>query len=117
MIARIWHGWTTTSNADTYQRIVSTEVLPEIASRKLPGYRGAHLLRRNLEHEVEFTTVMWFDSLENVRSFMGDDYETSHVPPRAQAVLNRFDTRSQHYDVILAPETKKTDPLHDGPQT
>ena len=31
---------------------------------------------------------------------MGDDYEVSHVPLAAQAVLARFDERSTHYDVI-----------------
>lgn len=103
MISRIWHGWTTPDNADGYERIVSTEVLPAIAARQIPGYRGAHLLRRPLEDEVEFVTIMWFDSFDAIREFMGDDYEVAHVPPRAQAVLARFDSRSQHYDTLLAP--------------
>lgn len=103
MIGRIWHGWTTVENADAYERIVTNEVLPEIASRHLPGYHGAHLLRRRVANEVEFTTIMWFDSIESVRGFMGDDYEVAHVPPRARAVLARFDGTSQHYDVLLEP--------------
>ena len=104
MISRIWHGWTTHENADAYERIVSTEVLPEIAARQIAGYRGAHLMRRSLDDEVEFVTVMWFDSLDSVRDFMGDDYDLSHVPQRAQAVLARFDTRSQHYEILLTPD-------------
>jgi len=104
MISRIWHGWTTLENADTYQRIVTTEVLPEIAARQIAGYRGAHLLRRALSDEVEFITIMWFDSIDSVRDFMGDNYEASHVPPRARAVLARFDERSQHYEALLTPE-------------
>jgi len=103
VISRIWHGWTTVQNADAYEHIVSTEVLPEIAARQIPGYRGAHLLRRPLEDEVEFVTIMWFDSVEAIRQFMGEEYEVAHVPPRAQAVLARFDQRSQHHDVLLAP--------------
>jgi antibiotic biosynthesis monooxygenase (ABM) superfamily enzyme len=105
MIGRIWHGWTTQQNADEYERIVSREVLPEIASRNLPGYHGAHLLRRAAGDEVEFTTIMWFDSIEAVRGFMGQDYEVAHVPAKARAVLTRFDPRSQHYDVLLEPPT------------
>ena len=104
MISRIWHGWTTFDNADTYERIVSTEVLPEIAARRIAGYRGAHLLRRAFGDEVEFITIMWFDSLDAVREFMGNDYEVAHVPPQARAVLARFDTRSQHYEALLVPE-------------
>ena len=104
MIARIWHGRTTPDNADVYQHIVSTEVLPEIAARQIVGYRGAHLLRRSLADEVEFVTIMWFDSIDAVRDFMGDEYEIAHVPPQARAVLAKFDERSQHYEVLLAPE-------------
>jgi antibiotic biosynthesis monooxygenase (ABM) superfamily enzyme len=104
VISRIWHGWTTPDNADAYERIVTTEVLPEIAARQIPGYRGAHLLRRPLDDEVEFVTIMWFDSLDPIREFMGEDYEVSHVPPQARAVLARFDERSQHYEALLTPE-------------
>ena len=100
MISRIWHGWTTPGNADEYERIVSTEVLPAIAARNIAGYQGAHVMRRVVGDEVEFVTIMWFDSLDNVKDFMGDDYEASHVPAQAQAVLARFDTRSQHYEVV-----------------
>lgn len=104
MISRIWHGWTSLDDADTYERIVSTEVLPEIAARQIAGYRGAHLLRRSLADEVEFITIMWFDSLDDVREFMGEDYEVAHVPPQARAVLARFDERSQHYEALLVPK-------------
>jgi heme-degrading monooxygenase HmoA len=105
VIARIWRGWTTPENADAYQRIVSQEVLPGIAARNLDGYHGAYLLRRELDGEVEFATIMLFDSLEQVRAFAGEDYETAYVPPRARAVLARFDERSAHYDTLLRPQT------------
>jgi hypothetical protein len=104
MIVRIWRGWTTLQNADAYERIVSTEVLPEIAARDLPGYHGAYLLRRELAEEVEFSTIMLFDSIDNVRRFTGEDYEVAHVPPQARAVLARFDDRSAHYEALLTPD-------------
>jgi hypothetical protein len=66
VIARIWRGWTTPENAEAYQRIVGLEVLPGIAARDLDGYHGAYLLRRDLDGEVEFATIMLFDSLEQV---------------------------------------------------
>jgi hypothetical protein len=49
--------------------------------------------------------VLWFESLAGVRIFMGEDYETAYVPQAAQAILERFDTHSQHYDVCLSPMT------------
>lgn len=104
MISRIWHGWTTKENADKYEELVSKRILPGIASRKIPGYRGAHLLRRELETETEFVTILWFDSIEAVKAFAGaEDYEAAYVPPEGRAVLKRFDERSAHYETLLKP--------------
>jgi hypothetical protein len=108
VIFRYWRGWTTPDNADAYQEIVSERVLPGIAARELVGYHGAFLLRRELDHEVEFATVMIFDSLDNVRAFVGEDYETAYVPPAARAVLSRFDEKSVHYTTLLTPEQTRT---------
>jgi len=104
MILRYWRGWTSPQNADSYQQIVSEQVLPGIAARRLDGYSGAYLLRRDLDDEVEFATVMIFDSLDHVRAFTGEDYETAHVPSAARAVLTRFDEKSAHFTTLLTPE-------------
>jgi hypothetical protein len=103
MIARLWHGWTTNENAAAYQSLLETEILPGIANQQIKGYRGAHLLRRDLEHEVEFVTMMWFDSLTAVREFAGQEFDVAVVPPQARALLSRFDERSAHYETILEP--------------
>jgi antibiotic biosynthesis monooxygenase (ABM) superfamily enzyme len=100
VIYRIWHGWTTPGNADAYQRIVQDEVFGIIAGKKIAGYNGIDLLRRTVGDEVEFITIMRFDSLDSVKAFVGEDHETAFVPPQARAVLKRFDARSQHYDHI-----------------
>jgi heme-degrading monooxygenase HmoA len=103
MIARIWRGWTTPENADAYQQTVTTQVLPEIAGRNLDGYHGAYLLRHEIGDEVEFSTIMLFDSIDNIRAFTGEDYAVAHVPAEARAVLSRFDERSTHYETLLSP--------------
>ena len=99
MIGRIWHGYTAHENADAYEALLKSEIFAGIESRKIKGYRGIHLFRRDLVHEVEFITLMWFDSLEAVQVFAGEDYEVAVVPPKARALLRRFDERSQHYEV------------------
>jgi len=99
MIGRIWHGYTTPANADAYESLLESEILVGIQNRRIPGYRGMRLLRRSLGVEVEFVTIMWFDSLDAVRKFAGNDYEAAVVPPNARVLLSRFDTRSQHYEV------------------
>jgi heme-degrading monooxygenase HmoA len=107
MILRQWRGWTTHDDADAYQQIVSGEVLPSIAAQDLDGYHGAYLLRRTVGEEVEFVTIMLFDSTDSVRAFAGEDYEIAYVPARAREVLARFDERSAHFEALLTPaETK-----------
>jgi hypothetical protein len=99
MISRIWHGWTTSANADAYEVLLKSEIFTGIQDRQIVGFRGIQLFRRSLDAEVEFVTVMWFDSLEAVRIFAGEDYEIAVVPPKARTLLSRFDARSQHYEV------------------
>jgi heme-degrading monooxygenase HmoA len=100
MICRVWRGWTTKDNADAYERIVRREVIPGIEARHIAGFRSIDLVRRERDHDVEFMTLMWFDSLDSVKAFMGEDYEVAHVPTQAQAVLADFDKRSAHYEVL-----------------
>lgn len=99
MICRIWHGWTTPQNADAYERLLRSEIFPGIAARAADGYQGIELLRRGDGDRVEFVTLMWFASLAAVRAFAGTDHEAAVVPPKARALLERFDARSAHYDV------------------
>ncbi len=105
MISRVWHGWTTPANADVYETLLKSEIFTSIAGRRIAGYRGIHLFRRNLGKEVEFVTVMWFDSMDAVRAFAGEDYEVAVVPLKARALLSRFDARSQHYEVKAEMKT------------
>jgi antibiotic biosynthesis monooxygenase (ABM) superfamily enzyme len=99
-VCRLWRGWATRENADAYERIVRGEVIPGIEARRIPGFRHIDLMRRDLGDEVEFQTLMWFDSLDSIKAFMGEDYAVSHVPAAAQAVLKRFDERAAHFEVL-----------------
>ncbi len=99
MISRIWHGWTTLENAEAYETLLKSEIFSEIENRQIVGYNGIHLFRRNIGEETEFITIMWFDSLEAIRAFAGEDYEVAVVPPKARRLLSRYDARSQHYEV------------------
>lgn len=98
-VARVWRGWTTTENADAYQAIAEGEVFPAIMARRIPGLLRAHVLRSDdiVEGEVEFTTVIWFDSLDSVKGFMGENYREAHLPENARAVLTRFDAEAKHF--------------------
>lgn len=99
MIARLWHGWTTSQNADAYETLLRIDILPGI--HRVPGYRGAHLFRRDLGAEVEFVTITYFESMDAVREFAGADYAVAVIPPEARKLLAHFDARSQHYSIIV----------------
>lgn len=99
MISRIWHGYTSFNNADAYESLLKEEIFKGIKDRSIKGYRGIQLFRRKLEAEEEFITIMWFDNIEAIKEFAGEDYEACVVPPEARKILSHFDQRSQHYEV------------------
>jgi heme-degrading monooxygenase HmoA len=100
VIGRIWHGWTNSKNADKYESLLKEEIFSGIAEKKVPGYKGIQLFRGPLDDdEVEFVTIMWFDSWDAVKQFAGEDYERAYVPAAAREVLARFDERSRHYEI------------------
>ncbi len=99
MISRIWHGYTTKDNADTYESLLQKEIFVGIGNKNIDGYRGIQLLRRELPEETEFITIMWFDSIDSVKQFAGEDYERAVVPAAARKVLSHFDDVSAHYNI------------------
>jgi len=101
MVARVWHGYCPTpEHANAYEAMLKPELLPGISKKK--GYRGSHLLRRDLGHEIEFITILLFDSLDSIKEITGPDYETAVIPPERKQHLSRFDAKAAHYDVIAA---------------
>jgi heme-degrading monooxygenase HmoA len=86
-------------NADKYETLLKEEIFVGIQNQHIPGFKSIQLLRREVGKEVEFVTIMLFDSLDAVREFAGENYEAAVVPEKARAVLSRFDARSQHYEI------------------
>jgi heme-degrading monooxygenase HmoA len=97
MIARHWRGWTNHQNADAYETLLKTHVLPGLA--KIAGHRGGYVLRSDTAEEVEFVVINLFDSLDSVRAFAGPDYTTAVFEPEARRLLSRIETKAHHYEV------------------
>jgi antibiotic biosynthesis monooxygenase (ABM) superfamily enzyme len=104
MIARIWHGWTKPAEAKIYEEMLRDEIFPSIAARKIDGYRGAELFIREDGDEVEFVTLLRFDSMDGVKEFAGADEGKPVIYPKAEALLTRMDERSRHYQITIARE-------------
>jgi heme-degrading monooxygenase HmoA len=101
-VARVWRGRTSRENAEAYQQLLGTTILPGID--RIKGFRGAELFRRNVGDEVEFMTVTRFDSLDAVREFAGDDYEQAVISEEAHRLLSEFDERVAIYELAFDDE-------------
>jgi antibiotic biosynthesis monooxygenase (ABM) superfamily enzyme len=100
MIARIWHGWTKRTDANTYEEMLRDEIFPRITAREIEGYRGAELFIREDGDEMEFVTLLRFDSMDAVKEFAGVDEGKPVIYPKAEALITRME-RARHYRVAI----------------
>ena len=98
MIARVWHGYTKPEHADTYEAMLKPELLPGIS--RFAGYRGSYLLRRESGDEIEFITILLWDSIDAIRAAAGPDYEAAVIPEERLKFLSRHDAKSAHYEIV-----------------
>ena len=99
MIARTWRGWASAATADDYQRHYETEVAEHL--QQVPGFCGARLLRRQDGDEVMFTSITFFSSMEDVRTFAGEDPEQAVLEETARRTLTRWEQHVTHHDVTV----------------
>ncbi|PYX38487.1 MAG: antibiotic biosynthesis monooxygenase [Acidobacteria bacterium] len=97
MIARHWRGWTEIQDADAYEALLKTKVLPGLKNTE--GYCGGYVLRHDELREVEFVVINLFDSLEAVKRFAGPDYYKAVFEPEARRLLRRIEPEATHYEV------------------
>jgi len=97
VIARVWHGYTKPEHAGSFEAMLKPELLPGVS--KVKGYRGSYLLRREMGAEVEFITIMLWDSIDVIRSVAGADYEKAVIPEERRKYLSRYDAKASHYEV------------------
>ncbi len=100
MIARVWHGYTKPEHVDAYEAMLKPELLPGIS--KVKGYRGSYLLRREMGAEIEFITILLWDSIDAIRAVGGADYETAVIPEERRQYLSRYDAKAAHYEIASA---------------
>jgi len=100
MIARIWHGWTKPADAKAYENMLRNEIFPSIAGLNISGYHGAELFIREDGNEVEFVTLLRFNSMEGVKEFAGADESKPVIFPKAEALITRME-QARHYRVAI----------------
>jgi hypothetical protein len=99
LTVRTWTARASAAGAASYSRYFTGTLLPEL--RKLPGFEGAYLLRRDLDDSgaVELTAHTFWESPEAIRAFAGDDITVAIVEPEARVMLLDFDRTATHRSV------------------
>jgi heme-degrading monooxygenase HmoA len=97
MIARLWRGWTAPDHADAYVAYVDETGMQGYEA--IPGNRGAWILRRLLADRAEILTLSFWDSLDAIRKFAGDDVEQAVFYPNDDRYLIDRDLRVAHYEM------------------
>jgi hypothetical protein len=97
MIARHWRGWTRRLDADAYEKLFTIKVLPQL--KDIEGYRGGYILRSDGANDSEFIVINFFDTLDAVRKFAGENYAIPVFEPEAKLLLLRFEPKASHYEV------------------
>ncbi len=99
VIVRSWTGRATAADAESYIAHFRQKVLPDL--RRIAGHRGAMLLRKGVADEIEVVVLTFWDSLDSIHEFAGEDVTQAVVEPEAKAVLKTFDTHVRHFDLVL----------------
>ncbi len=100
MICRVWRGWTAPENAQSYDDYLRKELFPHLQQElRAQGFLGYKLLRLTRDGEAEFMTMLYFESIEKVRAFAGENYETPVISAKARALLSHYAARADHYQV------------------
>src|SRR5688500_5248781 len=97
MIARVWRGYAAREHAEAYAAMLKPELLPGLSTVK--GYRGSYLLRREAGGEVEFITIILWDSIDAIKAIAGEHYERAVVPEERRTHLLRWEDVASHYEV------------------
>ena len=99
LIARIWRGQTLATIADEYSKYLYEEGICTIA--KIPGNRGVQMLRSVLGDVAEFQVLSYWDSIEAIKRFAGDNYEqVRHLPNDFEYMIGAAPT-VQHFEVVV----------------
>jgi heme-degrading monooxygenase HmoA len=103
MIVRMWRAHSIGKNADEYVEHATRKVFPSL--RVIEGHRGAYLLRRTVDDDVELVVLTLWESMSAVRKFAGEDCDRAVVEPDARRVLTSFDDFVTHFEVLAGPDS------------
>ena len=100
MIARIWHGKTSIENFDAYTEFLKRVAVPDY--QKTAGFKGLSFLRQIKNGEGHFTLITYWDNLEVIKNFAGQDIQKAKYYPEDNNYLLEFEENVQHFEVFAS---------------
>ncbi len=98
MIARLWHGRVPLAKAEAYHQYLLLTGLADYT--KVKGNRGVSLLRKDEAAITHYYTLTYWDDIEAIKLFAGEDYEKARYYPEDKDYLLEFEPTVMHYDVL-----------------
>jgi heme-degrading monooxygenase HmoA len=98
MIARIWHGKTKMELYESYTDFLKKVAIPDY--KKTKGFESLTFLRNIQDNEGHFTLITYWQNLEVIKNFEGNDFEKAKYYPEDDDYLLEFEEKVVHYDVF-----------------
>jgi len=98
MIVRMWHGRVPTEKAARYREFLNARAVPDY--RSVPGNVSVHILERADGAVTHFVTLTFWEGMEAIRGFAGDDVAVAKYYPEDRAFLLEFEPTVVHYEVV-----------------
>ncbi len=98
MIVRMWHGRVPTDKAEAYRRFLNETAIPDYSS--VDGNLGVYILERRDGDVTHFITLTFWEDMEAIRRFAGDDPEVAKYYPQDKDFLLEFEPGVVHYEVV-----------------
>ncbi|MFT3750433.1 MAG: antibiotic biosynthesis monooxygenase [Agriterribacter sp.] len=98
MIARIWHGKTSMENFETYTEFLKQTAIPDY--QQTTGFKGLTFLRQTQNNEGHFTLITYWENLEVIKNFAGQNFEKAKYYPQDKNFLLAFEENVQHLEVF-----------------
>ena len=98
MIARIWHETTKIEHYEEYTEFMKSEAIPDY--RKNKGFKKLTFLRRIENNIAHFTLITFWENLEVIKNFAGDDFDKAKYYPEDKDYLLEFEEKVTHYELF-----------------
>lgn len=100
MIARIWHGKTNKEDFEKYSLFLTDVAIPDY--KKTPGFKSLAFLRNIRGSEAHFKLITYWENMEVIKNFAGEDLEKAKYYPEDNDFLLEFEEEVEHYEVFAA---------------